>query len=218
MNKRCFDLPFRNFGDEINQLYVEKQCRKAVGLARSLLATIKADDLQWNEMKSAGCGILFRTVKSCMIDAIPRLDFPSTKIEAKGILNDFINSECQFDNVLIHDDRLEAFKSASQLINALKVDQKNEIEKKVSKTFEKLSPTSKDDEVTTTKRNPRRNKRNTNDDLDILTNLLQKNSFDPATFMMELQIAQAKVTDLASASVSDLQDLLKGLTTNPTQG
>ena len=57
-----------------------------------------------------------------------------------------------------------------------------------------------------------------NDDEDILTNLLQKNSFDPLTFMLDLQVTQAKVTDLATATVSDLQDLLHGLTKSPAEG
>ena len=53
----------REFGQRINQFYVEKNCQKAVGMTRSLLATIKASDNNWADMKSAGCGILFRTVR-----------------------------------------------------------------------------------------------------------------------------------------------------------
>ena len=75
-----FDLHFfkkkllfnRMFGHQINQLYVEKNCQKAVGLTRSLLATIKSSNTNWNEMKSAGCGMLFRTVRSCITEDIPR--------------------------------------------------------------------------------------------------------------------------------------------------
>ena len=82
----------------------------------------------------------------------PRLDFLSSRIESKSILNDFIHSECQFDNSLIHDDRIEAFDAASQLIEGLKVHQEKEIEKKVTKTLNKLTTTSKNSGG---KRNPR---------------------------------------------------------------
>ena len=81
-----------------------------------------------------------------------RLDFLSSRIESKSILNDFIHSECQFDNSLIHDDRIEAFDAASQLIEGLKVHQEKEIEKKVTKTLNKLTTTSKNSGG---KRNPR---------------------------------------------------------------
>ena len=36
--------------------------------------------------------------------------------------------------------------------------------------------------------------------------------------MLDLQVTQAKVTDLATATVSDLQDLLHGLTKSPAEG
>ena len=52
----------------------------------------------------------------------------------------------------------------------------------------------------------------------VFLKLLQKNAFDPLTFLLELEITQAKVTDLATATVNDLQQLLNGLTTNPAQG
>ena len=89
------------------------------------------------------------------MDEIPRLNFPSAKIEAKSILKDFINSECQFDNSLIHEDRIEAFEAASQLMQALKVNRQKEIEKKVSKMLNKLTSTNSDG----SKRGPRRTKR-----------------------------------------------------------
>ena len=80
-----------------------------------------------------------------------RLDFLSSRIESKSILNDFIHSECQFDNSLIHDDRIEAFDAASQLIEGLKVHQEKEIEKKVTKTLNKLTTSTNSGG----KRNPR---------------------------------------------------------------
>ena len=52
----------------------------------------------------------------------------------------------------------------------------------------------------------------------VFLKLLQKNAFDPLTFLLELEITQAKVTDLATATVNDLQQLLNGLTTSPAQG
>ena len=53
---------------------------------------------------------------------------------------------------MIHDDRIEAFDAASQLIEGLKVHQEKEIEKKVTKTLNKLTTTSKNSGG---KRNPR---------------------------------------------------------------
>ena len=71
---------------------------------------------------------------------------------------------------MIHDDRIEAFDAASQLIEGLKVHQEKEIEKKVTKTLNKLTTTSKNSGG---KRNPR-SKRETTVSQNIYIYIYQK--------------------------------------------
>ena len=111
------------------------------------------------------------------------------------------------DNNLLHFDRLEAYQSASELLESLELTKKERIEKRI---WDKLG----------NNREPRRSKRNAIFDktAEKLLELLEKTDFDPQNFLFNLEILQNKVTDIANATVKEMKNLRDGLTNQAILG
>ena len=202
--------------DDVNKLYIEKECQKAVGLARILTASIKAHNDSWFELKNAGCGLLFRTVTSCIGDLQLQLSDGSSIKKAKGVIRDLVKSECQFDNELIHQDRSQSYEAASRLLAAIEAAKKAAIKAKINKTFN--GPV----DLSTTTREPRAKRQATppepafiSEDAQMLASLMEKVAFDPETIQFGMSITQSQVTDVNTATVKQMQSLLSGLTDQP---
>ena len=194
-------------------MYLEKECQKAVALARLLTASIKANNESWFELKNAGCGLLFRTVTSCIGDLTLQLTDASSIKKAKAVIRDLVKSECQFDNDLIHQDRSQCYKAAIQLLGSIEAAKKSQIKAKIKRTF--------DGPVDLSTREPRRAKRQTtatdfeSEDAQMLASLMEKVAFDPETIQFGMSITQSQVTDIEKATVKQMQGLLSGLTDQP---